>query len=507
MTVCTAALNGEFWLSTDADPVNLRKLSVLSYHKMDRGMFSSSGSSEPVSISLKADTLYYMEFHVKGFDGRLDMEVLWKTPLDTHFTHIEPRFIAQARKLVNSHGIEKSPAQNSKSLLVSLPSNKLQTYNHHTSFNNRHRHVVQLNVLPECVFFAAYALRRRVSKYEGVKQVFESHVYPSDNTEHKYNRKYMLGNKPVNITNVYRVLKKYSEVLRQSKGHSYKIIDLHYMEETINKDLGVRYLLELDILMDHKVIHTSEYIYWDKHTDRLCTPINFHWDKDVDVNIIITVKDLSSWVRHLIHNMEDIYKHTQDEGFQLIIVDYQSIDIDIEDELINSILPRWKVIQQSGEFSRSVGLQTGIDYISDPNSIIMTIDLHLTIPMNFITSIRQNVIQGKMAFTPMFFKLSAGYTEININGYWEDETYGLFGMYKSDWSKVSGFDTKTYKTRWGGEDWDLLDRTLSMGIEVFRIRLPGLFHYYHTKSGMWGLAKTNLGALSASNLENKRKSY
>ena len=34
MTVCTAALNGEFWLSTDADPVNLRKLSVLSYHKM-----------------------------------------------------------------------------------------------------------------------------------------------------------------------------------------------------------------------------------------------------------------------------------------------------------------------------------------------------------------------------------------------------------------------------------------------------------------------------------------
>ena len=76
---------------------------------------------------------------------------------------------------------------------------------------------VQLNVLPECVFFAAYALRRRVSKYEGVKQVnsrtwyqyilfffhtkvFESHVYPSDNTEHKYNRKYIPGNKPVNIT-------------------------------------------------------------------------------------------------------------------------------------------------------------------------------------------------------------------------------------------------------------------------------------------------------------------
>ena len=63
-----------------------------------------------------------------------------------------------------------------------------------------------------------------------------------------------------------------------------------------------------------------------------------------------------------------------------------------------------------------------------------------------------------MAYTPVFFRLNQGYTELNYNGFWEMLTYGLFAMYKTDWISFGGFDTKKYSTKWGGEDWDILDR-------------------------------------------------
>ena len=46
-------------------------------------------------------------------------------------------------------------------------------------------------------------------------------------------------------------------------------------------------------------------------------------------------------------------------------------------------------------------------------------------------------------------------------------------------------NVKEFTTKWGGEDWDLVDRVLSAGLEIERLKQPGLFHYYHSRKGMW----------------------
>jgi len=59
------------------------------------------------------------------------------------------------------------------------------------------------------------------------------------------------------------------------------------------------------------------------------------------------------------------------------------------------------------------------------------------------------------------------------------------GIYKSDWDTFGGMNEKEFKNKWGGEDWEMVDRVLEQGIEVDKIRMIGFYHFYHTKEGMW----------------------
>jgi len=477
----------ELWLSRNEDPASSQMIALVYSPHGSAWTEERDFKEYPGQISkemfLYAGSKYYIETLSRPGSRVMYLSVYWSYgSSSSSFEIISSQYLSSFAKNSNSEAIPPHAGKQPKS---SLPSkSKLYDFNR-LPFVNRQDYG---GVIPTCRYSPSFLVRRKLRQYEGVWLPKQSLIFPDDDTDmfkSASNPNWFKPNTHVDRNTVESVV---NQLMVSLRPRNYFLKKIHKVTQKPDPNYGDRFLVSLELGLDNtnQSFRLSEHVYRKKGNKNLCLPKDFIWNNSATVYFILPVKDQGKWVHHFINQLTDASLLTSDTNFHVIVADFESKDIDMDKAFNTSLLSsRHTIVSLTGKFFKTLALNKAVQLVPNAHDIIFLFDLHIDVPANIMDSVRMNTIAGRMAYFPVVGRLNCGSTPVEHEGFWQLDGFGIMAIYKSDWDRFGGMNTKDYKYKWGGEDWDLLDRVLMLSVEVERIRHPGLYHHYHEKQKMW----------------------
>lgn len=475
----------ELWLSQNEDPGSSEMIARVYSPKESAWTEEGNYKKYPEQISeaftLFAGKKYYVECLMKQGSGAAHLTVYWSYNNAT-FEIITSKYLSSFSGTHESM-IPVHAGKRENKLLQAKYS--LYDFNR-LPLLNRQEYV---DLFPSCPYNPSFLVHRKLKRYQGVSIARRSNVFPQDNTDMSSRRvkhQWSFPNPLIDGNAVQLVVDRFINTLKSERDYYLKKI--HKVIHKPDPKNGDRFLLNLEIGLtsNNESYRLSEHVYHVHGSEKLCLPERMEWNNSAMVYFILPVKDQGKWVHHFIKELTAASLLTRDTNYHVIIVDFESKDIDIAKAFNTPLLnSRHTIISLTGKFYKTLALNKAVAQVPNATNIIFLYDLHIDVPPDIMDSVRMNTIAGKLAYFPIVGRLDCQSSSVEHQGFWQLDGYGLLSIYKSDWEKFGGMNAEEYQFKWGGEDWDLLDRVLMLPIEVERFKHPGLYHHYHTKTKMW----------------------
>ena len=114
------------------------------------------------------------------------------------------------------------------------------------------------------------------------------------------------------------------------------------------------------------------------------------WNFNATVYFILPVKDQGRWVYHFINELTVASLLTGDKNFHVIVVDFESEDINLLKAFDTSLLrDRHTVITLQGKFYKTLALNKAVENVPSERDIVFLFDLHIDVPVDTINSVRK----------------------------------------------------------------------------------------------------------------------
>lgn len=167
--------------------------------------------------------------------------------------------------------------------------------------------------------------------------------------------------------------------------------------------------LEIGLQDANQSFRLSEHVFGKDANPNFCFPRGMNWNNKAKVYFILPVKEQGRWVYHFINQITIASSLTGDTSFHVIVVDFESEDIDMTKAFNTTLLRnRHTIVPLKGKFYKTMALNKAVEHVPSVHDILFLFDLHIDVPVDILDSAR------KVSFC---YDFSNDYLFINLHIY------------------------------------------------------------------------------------------